>query len=82
MTRRREESTRKVRSDKKVQFPLRFNDKSTHEAIEVLSFNTDKSFNLITNLLLEAAVKNDEIINGILAMYPPRENIIIIRRND
>lgn len=62
---------RKVRTDRKHRLTLRI-DKELFDKIRVLHFNTDQSYNVLVNKLLESAIASDEIINSLYLAYGRR----------
>ena len=69
---------RKIRADRKHRFPWRV-DPGIWPRIRVIAFNCRLSHNTVIDLLVGAALENDEIINSIYSAYPPSGNYILVR---
>ncbi|ABO49527.1 hypothetical protein Dred_0992 [Desulforamulus reducens MI-1] len=77
----REEASRKERSDKKWEYPLRL-DKQIEAEVKALALNVGKPIGQVLDRLITAALHNEEILNNIYAMWPPKDLFIMVRRRE
>lgn len=74
----RGEVSRKERSDKKWQYPLRLPDDIASE-IKAIALTCDKPIGQVLEKLIIGALRNQEIMDSLYAMWPPKDVFVIVR---
>ncbi|MDO7785822.1 hypothetical protein [Desulforamulus aquiferis] len=78
---KRGEVKRKIRSDKKWEYPLKL-EKEVAAEVKALALNVDKSYGEVLEKLIAAALSDQEIMTAIYAMWPPKDIFVIVRGRD
>lgn len=77
----RGEVKRKIRTDKKWQYPLRLSNEVAAE-VKALALNVDKPIGQILEKLITGALSNQEVMTALYSMWPPKDIFIIVRGRD